>query len=242
MALRLKDRRRSIPNGFLYEQKQTGWKNWILHPHTMWDFNALCSEIQKHRRLNNRFGLPTDLPSIQNEVEAVNAARIAAMPGAADQYLISDALPPPNPPSPPSTFGPLAVAGANLVKMASGVGVLIDWLGSGGVPVDPAVAEARAQVCAVMQRPGQGQPGCPKNGQGGLSRFFTEPAAALITKQLEQRQDLKLSTSVDDKLGICQACGCVNKLKVHVPIDFIKAKMSEQVQRDLDPLCWILKE
>ena len=232
MALRLKNRNQGIPNGFMYLQRQTNWRSWEAQPPTMWDFKLLCREIQKHRQLNPRFGLSTDMNSIATEVDMVNAARIAAIPGT-ESYLINDApFAPPNPPVLPSDpSGPLAAVGANLVKMASGVGVLYDWLGSGGQPVDNTVAETRAQICVA----------CPKNGKGDLTKFFTVPAANLIMKQLEQRKDLNLSTTVDDKLGICEACGCVNKLKVHVPIEFILAKMSEQVRSDLDKSCWVLK-
>ena len=238
MSLRLANRNNGIPNGFLYHQRETNWSNWQAQPQTMWDFKLLCKEIQKHRQLNPRFRLNTDLVAIANEVDRVNAERMAMIPNAQTYYIddASPALPmnsdsPPNPQVPPPSSSLLDAAGAALAKMASGVGVLYDWLGSGGTPVDNATAEARAQICAV----------CPRNGKGGLSRFFTEPAAALITKQLEQRKDLNLSTSVDDKLGICEACGCVNKLKVHVPIEYILAKMSEQVRADLDKSCWILK-
>ena len=71
---------------------------------------------------------------------------------------------------------------------------------------------------------------------------FTIPTSELIRKQLSMRQDMALKTESDEKLGVCNACGCPLKLKVHVPASHIKKHTSEAVKRELDPRCWIPAE
>lgn len=147
--------------------------------------------------------------------------------------MVSDAeAPPPNPQVLPQTQGALAAVGDKIVRMASGVGVLIDWLGEGGQPVEKSIADKRASVCAV----------CPLNGKGDLTRYFTVPAAELVRKQIEQRKDLYLKTDFDEQLGICEACGCPLKTKVFVPIQYIGSHMSQEVKSELHSSCWILSE
>lgn len=98
--------------------------------------------------------------------------------------------------------------------------------------VDQALAESRATVCA----------GCPKNGKGDLTSWFTVPAAKLIQVQLEAKNKRKLETKSDEALGVCEACSCPLKLKVFCPLDIINSKMSPTVRTELHPGCWILSE
>jgi hypothetical protein len=62
--------------------------------------------------------------------------------------------------------------------------------------------------------------------------------------QIERMQERKLSTPVDDKLNVCDVCLCPLKLKVHTPLKYIKANMSEPVLADLQKVekCWIVSE
>jgi hypothetical protein len=240
MALRLKDRRKCPPNGFLYEQKQTGWRNWIVAPQTQWDFNLLCSSIQQHRRQNPRFQLSTDLAAIQNEVDLSNSLRVAAIPGAADQYLIND----PSPASPPKSEAPtlterLAHVVAGLRKVNSGRVMLLDWEAAGYPQVTQELAEHRAKICAS----------CPKNGKGDFTKWFTIPASEHITKQIERLKDVKLSTTQDANLGVCEICLCPLKLKMHAPMEYIGKYLSNElkaelgaVQTGLGTSCWVIDE
>jgi hypothetical protein len=109
------------------------------------------------------------------------------------------------------------------------------WEQSGEAPVDAGVSQQRASVCAI----------CPKNESGDLSRWFTVPAATLIKKQIERLHNLSLTTSFDAQLGVCGACLCPLKLKVHTPLSFILKFMSDEVKAALqkeNPRCWILRE
>lgn len=228
MALRLKSRTQCPPGGFIYTQRETNWRNWIAEPPSQWDFNWLCRSLQAHRQANRRLGLNTNLTAIQNEVDELNARRVAGIPGG-DIYLMEGGIPKAQAHHGSSRLS--AAVGA-VSKIASGMGTLGDWLGSGGPAVESKLANQRAAVCV----------GCPLNGRGDLTSYFVIPAAEFIRKQLEQRKDLNLSTPHDDKLGVCQACLCPMKLKVHVPLSFLREHLTAAIQADLDPRCWILNE
>ncbi len=116
--------------------------------------------------------------------------------------------------------------------VSAGIGVLLDWLGSGGVPVSAEVAERRANICKD----------CPKNDGGDFKAYFTEPIAAKIKQQLEIKHDLQLKTSVDDNLTVCSACDCPLPLKVWTPLEHILVHTSKEVKAKLHPKCWILHE
>src|SRR5258705_13941969 len=86
--LRIKNKRANVPNGYLYVQKETNWDASKVIPYTISDFNAVCQAIQAHRRANPNLKLSTNLPAIEAELEAVTVARLVAMPGAKDTYLM----------------------------------------------------------------------------------------------------------------------------------------------------------
>lgn len=218
MGLRLKNRWQSIPNGFQYKQRETGWEL------TTWDFNMLCQEIQKHRRANPQHRLPLDLVSIENEVEFANASRVARIPGA-DIYLQQGDLPPPKTPPPPGLI-------QRGLRLAAGGRTLVEWLKSREDAVPPELANTRAAICAK----------CPKNEPGDWAARFTEPVSAAIRKELEKRRGWELKTDHDEELRVCSACLCPLPLKVHVPIDFILKRIPEDSKAALVPECWILKE
>lgn len=197
-------------------------------------FNFCCEQLQMARMANpflcERHGWSTELRDIENEVDAYNAARCIA-------HGWTDWVWPDDPAAPVATYTPPhekkkrvpVVAGVK--RVAAGVALLLEWLGSGGKAVDPVLAEKRAAVCAD----------CPKNDGGDWKAYFTEPVAAKIRTQLEIKQDLQLRTAYDERLTVCSACDCPLKLKVHAPMEHILAHTSEDTKTRLDPRCWILK-
>jgi hypothetical protein len=223
--IRLKSRTQACVNGFWFRQAQTGWEK------QSWDFESLCQEVAAHRASNPRHNLTTDLNSIRAEVDEYNARRMQSIRGA-DIYITSDGPSPPLAPAPQHTrhSWPSVVGGAKHV--VAGVGILVDWLGSGAMPVLNDIANSRAGTCAD----------CPQNQPGDIFSIFTAPIAEKLRTQLEMRRSLNLSTPVDDKLKICKACHCPLTLKVHVPLQHIKDHLTDDVQADLDPRCWILSE
>lgn len=103
-------------------------------------------------------------------------------------------------------------------------------------PVDRTLAEARAAVCLA----------CPKNDvAGGLPAYFLESTANGILSLLGALRDLDVSTSVDDRLGVCKACTCPTRAKVWVQLEVIKKDMPAaiwpELQKEGTP-CWILRE
>ena len=227
MALRLKSRMNSPPNGFLYHQKETNWQSWKVAPITQYDFKQLCLALQAHRRANPQYHLATDLAVIEAEVDQANAVRVAAMPNT-ESYLMNTEAPVPFLQAPKAK--PLNAA-EKVSALAAGAETVDDFLESGEQPVNVEVATERAQICAE----------CPQNGRGDMTRWFTIPASELIRKQLERREQRGLTTMLDGQLGICTACLCPLKLKVHFQLPFILKHMSDDVKKKLDPRCWITK-
>lgn len=222
MPLQLKNLWQSVPNGFQYTQKETGWSL------TTWDFNELCRAVQKHRQSNPKFGLSLDLSDIESEVNQVNAQRMMTIPGAeiyvqnSGGSVIASALGKTIPRR-------LVVVAEKIGQLNAGRALLAEWKLSGYSPVDSQESNRRAQICSE----------CPKNGTGDLTRWFTVPASERIRKEIEGLRDEKLTTEFDDKLGICEACLCPLKLKVHTPMPLILKHLSPQSRAELDPRCWI---
>jgi len=107
---------------------------------------------------------------------------------------------------------------------------LLDWLGSGGFPISATLAEKRAAICVS----------CPLNVEGlWWERNLKDPIAQAIIKTLEIKNSMKISTPLDDKLGMCKACGCVNSLHVHAPLIHILQHTKMQTMQRFDDGCWI---
>jgi hypothetical protein len=214
--------------GWKFRQPQFNWENPMALVGFKASVNAIVQVRQKNKALSVKHNLSTDPNAVGAELKKFNAFRL----GIPDQ------------PSPSFFQGrrsnPLSEDGAaagvskwnQFRRAGNGAATLGDWLGKGGIPVATELATARAAVCI----------GCPQNKSGDLLSFFTKPVSELIRRQLEERLVLKLATSHDAKLGICFACGCPLKLKVHVPVAEIRAHMQETESGQLDPGCWIPKE
>jgi hypothetical protein len=180
--------------------------------------------------LCERHGWRTDTAGVEAEVEAYNVAR--CINGGWLDFVLPDEpgqIPTYTPPA--EKKRPQGVVGG-VKRVAAGVALLVDWLGSGGKPVASALAENRAKVCAS----------CPANNGGDWKAYFTEPIAEKIRTQLEMKNDLQLRTARDAELTVCSACDCPLQLKVHVPLDYILEHTSQDTLTRLDPRCWILSE
>lgn len=235
MAYRLKSRQMQIPNGFRYVQPETGFMagNYA-------SFQNIVDNLVSHRRgrpdLVVKHGWSLDPEAVANEVEAFNV-RLCLQHGWTD-YLDGieggGGLPPKSRPPSQQEVEQVSAAAGRAKKIWAGVRTLNDWIDSGDAPVVTEHAAARAEVCAA----------CPKNTQGDFTSWFTKPAAGAIKQQIEKLQERKLSTPSDDKINICEVCLCPLKLKVHTPLPYIKAHLTEAVVKDLQtaPGCWIVRE
>lgn len=228
---RLKSLYQHPPGSFQFIQPETGQEKPFVG-----SFNAVVAQVvqlrQANRWLADKHAWRTDMAGVEFDVEQQNVARLIAggfltFVDDATGYTapITD-----YPPAEKKT--PWANAAGAVKRVSAGVAILMDWLGSGGKPVDYAVADRRAAVCAT----------CPKNDGGDWKAYFTGPVAEKIRVQLEMKNDLKLRTLHDEKLTVCSGCDCPIQLKVHAPIEHIMAHTSEEVKARLDPRCWVLQE
>jgi hypothetical protein len=228
---RLKDRFHHIPGGFQMLLPETGQSAPFAG-----SFNYVCEQtltlIQANPWLAERHGWPVTMAGVEAMVEAYCVALCLAG-GYTDWLIMDDPSPAVSSYMAPATQKKRQAHVVGVAKnVAAGVKLLLDWLGPSARAVAPELAEKRAAVCLH----------CPLNGKTGLLEYFTEAAAKVIQTQLQMRTDMSLKTSVDDKLGTCQACTCHLPLKVHVPIEFIVSHTSDEVRKALHPSCWILSE
>lgn len=223
MSVKMKSRLQSPPNGWQFVIPQLGPK-----VHVQWSFDALVNEYLEISTSNPRLKLPMDRKQVETLLDTQNAMRTLQIKGADIYVVFSGGAPPPKMVLPRS-LAALADAGTSL---ASGVDLLTDLFGPTRKPVDRGTAECRAVVCAR----------CPMNQAGDWKTIFTLPAAAAIRKMLSILHDLKLETSVDDQLQVCDACVCPMKLKVWCATDLIRSHTTAEQLADFHPDCWIKKE
>lgn len=201
---------------FFY-QTQTKWRS---RPGS---FDNIVDQIISHRLQNAWIKQPTDRETVIQELDQF-CANVCAQMGWGDYITGGENIP--KTPPPPSSLG------QRLTNVAAGAEVIVEWLDDGAEAVHPTIADKRAEVCV----------GCPLNGKGGLEKWFTVPASEGIRRALNSRREMKLGTSHDDLLGVCEACLCPLKLKVHIPLERIKRKLSQAVITQLHPKCWITNE
>lgn len=231
---RLKSRQKFIPNGFRFRQAETGWQA----PRNA-SFEIIVSGLIAHRRsqpfLAKKHHWSLDHDVVANEVDEFNA-RVCEQMGWTDYIQpAAGSAPPPKFQAPSADEQKrLAAVAGRVKKIWSGVRTLNDWIDSGDPPVTPDLAAQRAATCAA----------CPKNTPGDFTRWFTAPASEAIKRQIQRLSHRKLSTPHDEHINICDVCLCPLKLKVHTPIEFINAHLSEEVLRELErvPGCWIIRE
>lgn len=210
-------------------------------PETRWSispwisFDAAVAQIIKHRQ-GNPFLVQSknwslDPFVVADELDAFNAA-------VCQQMRWNDYITEGGPDTPiPKAMSPSSPLNRSARNAAVGVSTIAEWEIAGGHLVPQELAEKRAATCA-RRKDGK----CPKNGSGDSISWFTVPAAELIRKQLESRNNMKIHTTLDPLLGVCEACSCPLKLKVHAPIDIILSKIRPEDKSQLDPGCWILEE
>ena len=234
MAYHLNSRDKQVPGGFKFTQPETGFQT----PRFA-SFTTVVNAVVNHRVSNpflaQKHGWNTDYASVAEEVDRYNA-NICATMGWMNYVMASpgDAPIPKSKAPSPTDQKQVDVAAGRVTKIWSGVKTLNSWIDSNEPPVIQTLANSRAEVCSK----------CPINGAGDFTTWFTKPAAAAIAGQIEKLKGKKLSTPLDDKINVCEACLCPMKLKVHTPFKFIRENLSDSVMQELRkaPSCWIVKE
>ncbi len=224
---RMADRSKPPPGGYRWYESVT---NWAPTAHASFDetLRQIVEHRVKNRHLAEQQGWSLDPKDVAIELDAYNAKVCQEMGWS--EYITDG-----NPSD--SSFPFMSRFSRFARNTAVGVSTIKEWEIAGGRVVSQEQAEARAKICA---RRANSKP-CPKNVKGDLLDFFTTEAARLIGLQLGTKNNMKLVTSLDDELGICDACGCVNKLKVWCPKDIV-ALMKPEQKSQLDPECWVLAE
>lgn len=219
------DRHSFPPGGWQFRQPQTGWSAPNPISNT---FDQQKINIIKHRSANPaicvRHKLSTDPATVGDELENFNRLRLG-LPAkqVAPSFFHSS----------PSLSGRAAAVAVGIKRAAQGTAVALDWIQSGGDPVDQALAEKRAQTCVD----------CPKNVEGA---WFTTGPAELLRSAVKGWQALKgkdfpFETAQGDKLKSCDVCKCLMRLKVFCPLDHILNKTKPEIMAELPPNCWIKK-
>lgn len=209
--------RHTFPNGgWQFRQPQTNWVN----PMAMVGFDASVKAIIAHRVANkaatSKYQLATDYDAVADELEKFTRMRLGIPLQQAPSFQAGRSQLP---------AGVVAVA-TNVKRAAQGTAVVLDWLTSGGKPVDQALANQRAATCAA----------CPKNVDGA---WYTVAPASIIKATLEARNDLKLETPDDAKLRSCGVCLCLNRLKVWCPMEHIVKETRPEIMAEFPANCWI---
>lgn len=231
--LRLKDRNRSIPNGYVFYLPEAKWSA----PKNFPSFTVVCNALEQVIKANSylaaRHKWPTDRNGIEDWVDMYNATVCARMGW--DDYIVSDtggSAPKASPLHQQQTLQSLRSAAALAKELVAGARSLMEWEDSGEPPVGQDLSTHRAIVCS----------GCPLNEKGDYTRWFTVPAAELIKRRVEKAQKRGLSTARDELLHVCTACHCPLKLKVHIPLGWIVKRLTPEQKARLDPKCWIPAE
>ena len=235
--VRLKSRT-SVPLGFRFRQPQINPK-WELPIHSRGSMPQAVDAVYALRKSNpaltKQHNLSLDKRVIADEIDAFTAAGLKAS-GRFDNYLAAEPLPTfdiPKSWTPQRITRSVKAAAGVVSRVLAGAKLYVKWLGSGGVPVESALAEKRAAVCGS----------CKENkDRGNFVDYFTEPIADELLKIISIKNDMNLSTSKDDQLHICNICECPLKTKVWTPIKHVKAELSPDVQKKLWTKCWIVNE
>jgi hypothetical protein len=230
----LKNRNGEIPNGLTFNIPEV---NWTSRRNSSFQgiVEAAVRLVEANPSLQGKY--PTLYSAMADMVDEYNAG-ICEQNGWT-QYIVSAPggepvqrpFPEHNHHSPSTSPRPNLPPTLNrLADVAGGAETLVHWIASNADACPQELANERAYVCSE----------CPMNGKGGLERYFTITVAKAVRKAYELRHGMKLSTPLDDKLGVCEACTCPLKLKVHFKIEDLKVEPS--LLPKLHPLCWITKE
>lgn len=239
-------RRRWPPKGgWIYHEINTGW----TAPSPMADnFDSTVDKIIRHRLANRGHGLSVDRMEVELELMHQTALRIIqdcpehveAWVVAADEEAKKKSRsgsrsqrPPVRGGVPPAAPSVVERILGRIRSITRGAATLADWIGDGAVPVSPFVADRRATACS----------GCPMNRPvEDFSEVITGSIADAIQAQTIVKNAIGASSSMEEKLGVCDACGCHLRLKVHVPLKTIRERTDPETMDAFHPACWIRNE
>ena len=224
-----------IPGGMTFYLPEVKWQ-----ARQGSSFNTICNELRvvilASPEKATRNNWPTDMPSIEDWVDLYNATVCQKMGWT--KYVTEagavGSVPKTSAPQHQANLESLKRVAGAVKELVQGARTLGEWVDSKEAPVSRDLAAARAKTCVA----------CPQNSQGDLTKWFTVPAAELIRRHVEKAQERSLTTPLDNQLGICSACHCPMKLKVHIPLEWVRKRLTpEEIARLKEGTnCWILNE
>ena len=169
-----------------------------------------------------RHKMPVDAASVGKELEVYTRRRLG--------------IPDPQPVNPVNLIMPglsAAVVGSldGIKKLAASAALVMGFEKSGQAPAAKELAEERAAVCAV----------CPMTNRTKMEEWRNLPVAAGLIRNTPRTASLKLSVTSDAKLALCDGMLCPSSYLVHIPGEFIKGRVREEVRNGLDAACWLRK-
>lgn len=112
-------------------------------------------------------------------------------------------------------------------------GLYAQWIGAGLKPVHPDQSQKRANICLK----------CPHNDMTlTIADVFKGKVADTVRRQIELKNHMQLRVEGEKRLGICDICECVLRLKVHVPLQFIDENTDEETAKLFPEHCWYVQE
>jgi len=222
MNVILKNRQMQIPGGFKFEIPEIGFR---AAPYQSFDtlVNQVLRVTRGNMELSQKKGWPTEKDGVVMWVDQTNAM-MCQRSGWKDYIIENRDLDPPKFPPPPAAHPAAAVV--------AGAKSLVDWFGAGAQPVEMELAEKRALVCST----------CPENRMGDFGNWFSRSVSEVIRLQIGAFRGRNLTTSLNDKLGVCDSCSCPLKLKVFVPMEHIQCHLPPGLWSELPAHCWMLTE
>lgn len=125
-----------------------------------------------------------------------------------------------------------------IAETIEGTEALADWLGDGGVPVNPILAEMRAGRCSI----GNDGRKCPLNVHPGWWDKAKHAVANWIRRELEIKNNMRLRVSSEDNLAMCKACGCCLQLKIWTPAKHLREHVTKEQINTTPSYCWMRRE
>ena len=217
------------PGGWIYTQKETGWKLTSMNP-----ISEAVSMLVNHR-IDNHLPRATNAEA-QGDIEDATCERL----GYDTNYCVSSVKKNSSPIIRlfKSSAAHVHHAVKTIGERSEASGALFDWLGKGGTPVNSSLAQNRADVCTGRLSGNR----CPYNKPGFKP---IESVAEFVRRQIEKKHELNLSVEAEQNLETCDQCWCHLPLKVWCPIDHMKENtpqpMLEKIKSNA-PYCWIPKE
>lgn len=118
-------------------------------------------------------------------------------------------------------------------QILDGAVAIAELWGPNAKPVAREIAQKRADICAR----------CPLNRPAkGWLDTISKAAAKATRTYFRIKDEAHVSVDGEEKLGICDACNCCLKLKVHVDINHIMDTASDEMMAKFHDKCWITHE